>query len=157
MDQDSPNIDVGCGDKRYTNKIRDCIGVDRFLEFEGTKNKPDLCLEAEDLHFFHDSQFANLFLLDTLEHCKKPLEAIKEAYRVLKPNGCMVIVDPNDFSLFIARMLALRFRDAIKGNPDHISKFNQGDLEKLTSPFFKLEKTKRRFIFNGYKFRSNKR
>jgi SAM-dependent methyltransferase len=156
MDKSSPNIDVGCGNKRYTSKIPDCIGVDPKLEFEGTINNPDFCVKGENLGIFKDSMFANHFLLDTLEHSEDPKQVIKEAYRVLKTRGCMVIIDPNDFLLFIARILAFRFKDAIRGNPDHRSKFNQSDLVNLVFPFFILEKTKRRFIFNGYKFRSNK-
>ena len=156
MDDGGPNIDVGCGNKRYTSKIPDCIGVDPNLEFEGTKNTPDICLGAENLESFKDSQFANMFLLDTLEHSRDPKRAVREASRILKPRGCLVIVDPNDFSLFIARMLALRFSDAMRGNPDHINRFSKEDLLGLLSPFFVLEKMKRRFIFDGYKFRSNK-
>lgn len=157
MDNDGPNVDVGCGDKKYTNKIPDCVGVDPNEEFEGTINKPDYCMKAENLNQFQDSMFANQFFLDTLEHSRDPRQAVKEAYRVIKPGGCLVIIDPNDFALFIARMLALRFKDAFAGNPDHFNKFSTKDIIKLTSPFFSLEQMKWRFIFNGYKLRSNKR
>lgn len=149
-------MDVGCGDQKYTKKIPDCIGVDSNEEFEGTVNRPDQIMSATDLDF-PNSKFANICFLDTLEHIPDIEKAIYEAYRVLKPRGCMVIIDPNDVILFIARVLALRFRDAYKGNPDHIYWLNGEDLVRLMSPYFKLEKWKCRFIFNGYKFRSNKK
>jgi SAM-dependent methyltransferase len=156
MDPVGDNLDIGCGDKQYTSRIPNCIGVDPNEEFEGIINKPDFCMSAEELRF-DDNSFGNIFYLDTLEHVGDLEKAISEGYRVLKPRGCMVIVDPNDFNIFLGRLLVFRFRDAIRGNPDHKHHLDGEDLIRLISPFFTLEKTKKRFIFDGYKFRSNKK
>ena len=148
-------LDVGCGDKRYTNKMPDSIGIDPNEEFEGAINKPDYIMKAEKLNFPNNS-FHNICFLDTLEHIPEPEKAISEAFRVVEPQGCMIIVDPNDEWLFAMRLMALRFHAAFAGNPDHVHWFNQEDIVNLTSSLFALLDVKRRLIFNVYKFRSYK-
>lgn len=145
-------LDVGCGSKLYTSALPDAIGVDLNKEFEGTINTPDYFMDARNLDF-PDETFTTVTLLDTLEHIPESDMVIKEAWRVLKPNGVLVITDPNDTLLFWARLFALRFRDAFRGNPDHIHKFDKDRLVELTLPLFKLEKVMRRGIFTGYRFR----
>lgn len=44
---------------------------------------------------FRDSSFEALSLINVLDHSPKPLETIREAYRVLRPSGRLVIRIPN--------------------------------------------------------------
>ncbi len=145
-------LDVGCGNKQFTSALPDTIGIDLNKEFEGTINNPDYFMDARDLDF-PDETFSTVVLLDTLEHVPESNLVIKEAWRVLKPSGVLVITDPNDTLLFWTRLLAFRFRDAFRGNPDHIHKFDKDQLVELTTPLFKLEKVMRRGVFTGYRFR----
>lgn len=150
--QNGPSLDIGCGDKKYTDILPDAIGIDLNKEFEGTINTPDYFMDARDLDFPNES-FYTVGILDTLEHIPEADIVIKEAWRVLKPNGVLVLTDPNDTVLFWVRLLALRFRDAFCGNPGHIHRFDKDQLVELTTPLFKLEKTIHRGIFTGYAFR----
>lgn len=150
--QGGPSLDIGCGSGLYTTALPDAIGIDLNKEFEGTINTPDYFMDARDLGF-PDESFNTVALLDTLEHVPEPGLVIKEAWRVLKPNGVLVLTDPNDTVLFWARLLALRFRDAFRGNPGHVHKFDKDQLIELTTPLFKLEKTIPRGTFTGYAFR----
>lgn len=109
-------------------------------------------MDARDLTF-PDESFNTVALLDTLEHIPETDMVLKQVWSVLKPNGVLVITDPNDTILFWARMLVLRFCDAFKGNPDHLHKFNKNRLVELTTPHFRLEKVLWRGFFTGYRFR----
>ena len=150
--QEGKTLDVGCGDKRYTNRIPNSIGIDPNSNFEGMTCIPDYIMSATDLEF-PDGSFENVTALDVLEHVQNPKLAINEAHRVLKPNGILVIVDPNDDVLFWARIFAFRIREAIRGNPDHKHRFNSRNLKILCDPQFKMEKVIGRWIFTVYKFR----
>jgi len=109
-------------------------------------------MDARELEFANET-FANVCLLDTLEHIPETDLVVKQAWRVLKPNGVMVIVDPDDTILFWLRLFAGRFKDAFVGNPDHVHSFNRSSLVRILASLFKLEKMIRRGIFTGYRFR----
>ncbi len=150
--QPGTSLDVGCGDKRFTKYLPNALGVDRNDSFEGVVNKPDYVMDARSLDF-PDNMFDNVALLDTLEHIPECDLVIKESWRVLKPDGVLLIIDPDDNALLLTRLLAFRMRDAFRGNPGHIHRFCKRNLVELTSPLFKLEKIVPRGIFTGYSFR----
>ncbi len=150
--QGGPSLDIGCGDGRFTRVLPDVTGIDLNKEFEGAINTPDYFMDARDLDF-PDESFSTVTLLDTLEHIPESDLVIKEAWRVLKHNGALIIIDPNDTVLLWARVCVFRFRDAVRGNPGHIHKFNKSRLIELTTSLFKLERRIRRGIFTGYRFR----
>lgn len=150
--QSGRSLDVGCGDRTYTKHMPNAIGIDINKEFEGKTCNPDYWMDVRDLGFGNET-FDNVCLLDTLEHILESDLVVKQVWRVLKHNGVLIIVDPNDAVLFWTRLLCGRFKDAFRGNPDHIHKFNKSSLVRLMSPLFKLEKIKRRGIFTGYQFR----
>ena len=152
LTQPGRTLDIGCGNKTYTKHMPNPVGVDIDGSFEGKESLPDYWMDARELGFVNET-FDNVCLLDTLEHVPEVDVVVKEAWRVLRPNGVLVITDPNDTVLFWARLLALRFKDAFRGNPDHVHKFDKDRLVELTTPLFKLEKTIPRGIFTGYAFR----
>ncbi len=153
--QEGRTLDVGCGDKRYTDIMPDAIGIDSSIEFEGCINRPDIVMDATDLKFPRDT-FKNICYLDTMEHITNLEMAVVEASRVSTPDGIVIIVDPNDRMLKLFRYLFLRFSDAKQGNPSHIHHFNKESLVELMSPLFVLEKAVNRVIFTGYKFRNSR-
>ena len=160
--QPGDTLDVGCGDKKYTVHLPNPTGIDAYKECDHIYADPDYWMDACDLKFPPNS-FDNICFFDTLEHIPDADIAIKEAWRVLKPNGILAITDPNDSILFWARLVCLRPTHAFRGrrtpkretedSPGHIHNFDKDKLVKLVSPFFKLEKTMKRGIFTGYRFR----
>lgn len=160
--QPGDTLDVGCGDKKYTAHLPNPVGIDAYKECDHIHAEPDIWMDARELEFANES-FDNVCFFDVLEHIPEADIAIKEAWRVLKPNGVLAITDPSDKVLFWARLLCLRPRDAFRGrrtpkrdtedSPGHIHKFDKDRLAELTAPFFKLEKVMRRGIFTGYRFR----
>lgn len=160
--QPGRTLDVGCGDKKYTVHLPDPIGIDAYKECDHIYANPDIWMDARDLKF-PSGRFDNVTFFDVLEHIPEADIAIKEAWRVLRPDGILAITDPNDKMLFWARLLCLRRAQAFRGrrtkkreaedSPGHIHQFDKDQLVELTSPFFRLEKVMRRGIFNGYRFR----
>lgn len=155
-------LDVGCGDKKYTVYLPNPVGIDAYRECDHIHADPDVWMDALDLKF-PDNSFDNVCFFDVLEHIPEVDVAIKEAWRVLRPNGVLAIIDPSDTGLFVSRLLCGRIRQAFRGTrtphtetqscPGHIHHFNKDRLLKITGSLFRLEKVIPRIIFTGYKFR----
>lgn len=62
----------------------------------------DYCFPAEKIPFKKNS-FNNIVLIDVFHHLKNPVEFLREAYRVLKKNGQIIMIEPypSPFSLMI--------------------------------------------------------
>ena len=72
--------------KKYVGAdMRGGLGVDVILNL----HKIDL----------PDESVGTVLILDTLEHVEKPREAIKEAHRILKPNGILIISSVMNFPI----------------------------------------------------------
>lgn len=160
--QPGDTLDVGCGDKKYTVHLPNPVGIDAYKECDHIYADPDIWMDARDLKF-PAWTFDNVCFFDVLEHIPEADIAIKEAWRVLRPNGILAITDPNDTMLFWARLLCLRPTHAFRGrrtkrrdtedSPGHIHQFTKKSLINFLSPLFILEKVMGRGIFTGYRFR----
>lgn len=100
-------LDVGCGEghllKIITEHRRIGYGVDISKTNIKTakKNAPNARIEYGEATKipFVSGFFDCVTILEVLEHVDKPVDAIKEARRVLKKGGCLVITVPNVESL----------------------------------------------------------
>ena len=86
-------LDVGCGDRPYEYLFKDAkyIGID--VEVSGrdlTKKKPDVFYDGINIPF-EQSSFDLVFCTQVLEHVNNPGNLLNEMYRVLKPNGRLVV------------------------------------------------------------------
>lgn len=93
-------LDVGCGSGFSIEKILsdnfNVYGIDTTDEVVAyaRKMRPKYNFQvgyAEKLPF-ENSFFDAIFYLDVIEHLKDPLLSLKEAYRVLKPGGVIIIL-----------------------------------------------------------------
>jgi len=60
---------------------------------------------------FNDNEFDIVVSSEVIEHIPRPLDAIDEFFRVLKPDGILVLTTPNKlwfFSIWLANVLGLR-------------------------------------------------
>ncbi len=79
---------------------------------------------------FKSNKFDAITLFHVIEHFEKPLEALKEIYRILKPHGIALIETPNCDALdtIVKRLLIklkLKVWDMPKGRvPGHFFEFN---------------------------------
>jgi len=94
-------LDVGCGVGEYAAKFQELgaevwgVDVDRENIVEAKKLIENVALApAENLSFPKES-FDMVFLHEVLEHVEDDRRALKEASRVLKPDGKIILFVPN--------------------------------------------------------------
>jgi len=83
-----PVLEVGGGSGHLKEFRSDITSVD-ILPFPGI----DVVCDAHFLPFATAS-FAGIVMLDVLHHLDRPLEFLKEAARVLRPGGTLVMIEP---------------------------------------------------------------
>jgi len=96
-------LDAGCGSGGYVHAIRSGIGVAAVgVEFQADKVARALpeardALVRGDLEQLglRDCQFDAVFLNEVLEHVPSDQQALREAHRVLRPGGILVVMSPN--------------------------------------------------------------
>ncbi len=105
-------LDIGCG----RNKRKDAIGID-IVKLEGV----DVVCNLEEGLPFKDSVFDLVYASHVLEHVHNFIQLMEEIWRVLKPNGKLIIDVP-----FFAHEHAY-------GNPTHIRFFTWNSFHYFTS------------------------
>lgn len=85
-------LDVGCGEGNYFHlyKDKEYFGIDLL---ESTNPRIIKC-NAENI-LFKDNYFDTVVCMDVLEHVTYPNKVLKEIYRILKPNGKLILSVPN--------------------------------------------------------------
>jgi SAM-dependent methyltransferase len=122
---EAPCLEIGCGEGgnllRLGRKAA-CFGVDRFprkLAFAARALPSDRLAVADAVALpFADGRFATVFVRDLLHHLPEPEAALREAVRVLRPGGALLLLEPNGRNPLIqlqSRLIraeagALRFR-----------------------------------------------
>lgn len=97
--------DLGCGDGYGSNLLHkagyDVIGMDiseEMIRIAKNHEQTGLAFKIGDLQCppFHDCQFDALLAINSLEWTEKPLDALNEMLRIIKPGGlaCIGILGP---------------------------------------------------------------
>jgi len=107
-------LDVGCWDgsfSRYSREIN-YIGLDINLQAlkKAKRKKIDLILASCDFLPFRSESFDACSMIEVIEHLYFPGRAIREAHRILKPNGKLILATPNLVN-FIDRVKMLLGKD----------------------------------------------
>ena len=108
-------LDVGCGRSAallntVAPRIEQGIGVDFKVEPSTVKNIQTLQLKLFDHLPFADASFDVVTLLAVLEHLDNEQQILKEIYRVLKPNGQLVLTVPSVWSQPVLEFLSYRLK-----------------------------------------------
>lgn len=89
-------VDIGCGRQPYKKElmpfIKKYIGIDHpktSLKYE-TDEKPDILADAADIPL-PNNYCETVIMISVLEHLKDPLTALKEASRILKKDGALIL------------------------------------------------------------------
>lgn len=113
-------LDIGCGPYKAWPHF---IGVDSGKEHWGGSWRSDIFAEAESLSMFADRSLDFVFSSHLLEHMKDPAGVLREWWRVIKPNGYLVLYLPH------AGLYPLCGEP--DANPDHKHDFLPNDVVDL--------------------------
>jgi SAM-dependent methyltransferase len=79
-------LDVGCGSNLFVRSYGDGVGVD-IVDWEGA----DLIVDAVDALPFDDDSFDTVTFIACLNHIPSRDGAVREAFRVLRPGGQILV------------------------------------------------------------------
>lgn len=104
-------LDIGCGVGLWAKEISDrkesiIYGIDileKNIEIARNFNS------GENINYafvdflrneFEDNYFDCVIFLETIEHVESPIDYLREIFRVLKPEGILIISTPNSLALY---------------------------------------------------------
>jgi SAM-dependent methyltransferase len=98
---DGQILDIGGGTAHIKDFRPDVVCAD-ILPFPGI----DIVADAHRLPF-GDGLFSGVVMLDVLHHLERPIDFLREASRVLKPSGCIAMIEPA--MTMVARQFYIRY------------------------------------------------
>jgi 2-polyprenyl-3-methyl-5-hydroxy-6-metoxy-1,4-benzoquinol methylase len=120
-------LDIGCGEgitlekltKQYLDK--NVAGIDIIPENVTICKQHNLPVSLDSVYDLktNNSSVDVCILSDIIEHLDNIELALENVRRILKPSGEMIIIFPNDRNFFIARLLFLKFKEAL-ADPGHV-------------------------------------
>ncbi|HEY4495214.1 MAG TPA: class I SAM-dependent methyltransferase [Candidatus Paceibacterota bacterium] len=101
-------IDIGCGMMHYKEFITKLPTVTRYdaLDIEARAMSVDIIGDVQNMDAIKSNTYDTVLCLQVIEHIPNPFRAINEIYRILKPNGVLILSaphlsrlheEPNDF------------------------------------------------------------
>lgn len=144
MDQRVPGVpgrrllDVGCGYGFFLEKAReqgwDVQGVEPCAHAREYALKHGLEVDAGVLMEQHylDAAFDAVTLFYVLEHVREPLVYLKEAYRILKPGGVLLVRVPHTTPI-VKGLKLLRINNRLYDAPSHLNDFSPATLSLALS------------------------
>ncbi len=149
--KDKRILDVGCGVGAYVRKMRffspDVYGVDIDSErvAKASFDLPNIQVAPAETLPFADGFFDVILSHEVIEHVSDDAQAIREAYRCLKPGGRLVVFCPNRLYFFETHGICLGKRYVFGNIPlvnwlpaplrnrlaPHVRAYRAGELRRL--------------------------
>jgi 2-polyprenyl-3-methyl-5-hydroxy-6-metoxy-1,4-benzoquinol methylase len=131
-------VDLGCGEGVLLEKLvkkfpnLNIIGIDIMLENVEICQKRLLPARQGNLYDLDikDGSIDVVILMEVIEHLENAPKAIKEIYRILKSNGKLIVIFPNDAFFYFARLMTFKFKEAAY-NPGHTRQWTHSDINQL--------------------------
>lgn len=144
--QDSKLLDVGCATgsllHQLSKKNKNIVlyGLDispKMVDIAKKKlgSRADIVVSSANTLSFKENTFDFVTCATSFHHYKEPQQALNEMYRVLKPNGTLLLLDP--FTNNLTRKVMCKLLDII---------FNEKDTNLFTK-----EQMKYMFKVSGFK------
>jgi ubiquinone/menaquinone biosynthesis C-methylase UbiE len=139
-------LDVGTADGLMLSRIKkefpsaECVGLEYNEELIKTCEDKSIKIIQGDAQKipFEDNFFDVVYATALIEHLDQPMKMLKETYRVLKPNGILIVTTPNPFFDKIAELIG------------HIEK-------EIHQETFNIKKLKKYFRNAGFEILETKR
>ena len=133
-------LDVGCGEGITLEKLATRFPESRILGIDLIEENIEICrrhglavqLGSASKIELPDSSVDAVLLMEVIEHLERPETILFEILRVLRPNGKLVIVFPNDASFKLARLATLRFKEAAY-DAGHLRQWTPREIEPFIS------------------------
>ena len=145
-------LDVGCGIGTYVRRLRELsehvygIDIDERNVRRGSLSLPNLALAASEQMPFPDNSFDVILLHEVIEHVSDDAATLREACRVARPGGKIVIYAPNRLYPFETHGVYVGRRYIFGNIPlvnylprflrrrlaPHVRAYSKGDLRSLT-------------------------
>jgi SAM-dependent methyltransferase len=128
-------LDVGCGSGQLSKTLLDkgysVVAIDNDWRAVEIAKKKGIAAFFSDINDWKtDEKFDCIILGDVLEHIEDDKSAMRKVYRMLKPNGCIVVNVPSYQFLFGKHDVAMR----------HKRRYSDCELKaKLKASGFKIE------------------
>jgi ubiquinone/menaquinone biosynthesis C-methylase UbiE len=130
-------LDAGCGEGITLEKLiklfpaAHVTGVDTEPENLEICRKHGLPVREGSLYElpFADASFDTVLFSEVIEHLDKPEKALNEIFRVLRPQGKVIVVFPNDFIFKISRILTGMIKEAFY-NPGHVRQWTPRQIRQ---------------------------
>ena len=137
-------LDIGCRDGSLRNYLDQSVvyyGIDIAPQFKGEN------ITIQDINEgtnFESDFFDYIFCIEVLEHLKNPFFVMKEIYRVLKPEGILILSVPNPYHF--KEIIWNLFK--IKDKQGHIFGWTRQNMERLADFCgFRLMETSGTYLF----------
>lgn len=132
-------LDVGCGDGSFSVGVKESLNIpevygidiaEEAIEIANRKGIKGVALDIDFEDFPFDNNFFDIiFCGELIEHLYNPDHLLEELYRVLSPNGVLLLTTPNMASWFNRISLLLGFQPIFT---DISLKYSYGHLWKMT-------------------------
>jgi len=124
-------LDIGCGEGITLDRLinhfpdRHILGLDLLSENVAVCKNHGLPVVQGDVYnlAFADGSLDCCLFMEVIEHLDQPERALCEIHRVLKTDGLLLIMFPNDLMFAFARLATLKIKEAFY-DPGHVRRWS---------------------------------
>lgn len=138
-------LDCGCGRGLWSKKLRQegmtVVSSDlsiRRLKMCKSEGNDNVVIRASCTHLpFKPSYFDSVLFLEVIEHLDRigQHKSLSEMWRILKPNGSIVITTPNKPIYH----LLTKFLRLFEYNPEHRNELSFSEMKSLVKKYFVID------------------
>jgi len=136
ISKDSVVCDIGCGPhiaflESIRKRIKRGVGIDKKIENKCISNIELRNSKIGNILPAKNEEFDHVTLLAVLEHLEYPEMILREAYRILKDGGSLIITTPHPKSKRVLDVLAYLNLISRQEMVDHKQYYSKRELSKI--------------------------